>query len=487
MLAQSQEIVLQKSVDGDGENHPKLAKLASQCEYLYFQANEGLQQCSIILPKNWLSFVQIKTALTTSVAQYHQSLNDSQSSLHGLAVARLRLSKDQATHALNTAKSTNISSNNFGATFVNSDAKPSLVKLATSQQTAAQGKFNELEKDNDYIHHEREVSESEIPVIRKLPVAKPIPLADLYLGEDVRQIVGPDIFRKIVPLKVTEMSSTHDEEKAKLLRSESAVVSNADEELSLKLSEFNLPEGLEILKGSADTADLEHADPQLREWCENIARRTPLNNEFEQLHADNAALLRMLDGFFDQLTIEESSCEKKRIQYGADWTQQPSSMFTESLRGDLRGMRDTVNQAAIADKQIEATYRQNEAIIRDMYDAGDNYTYDALFDRAMKAVRTSQNVSKPTQGSLLDDDSGESVEGSDGSVSVKIAKIQDTLNKLDLVKRDRQMVLKDLRTKVGAQVLQYAHIFRYPSSCFLTETRLSSCRCTTMTFPSFLF
>lgn len=457
MLAQSQEIVLQKSIDGDGENHPKLAKLASQCEYLYLQATEGLQQClnNAVLPDNWLYFVQSKTALATSIAHYHQALNDNQSSLHGLAVARLRLSKDKATQSLKAAKSTSSSSNNFGTTLANSDFKPSLVKLATAQQAAAQSKFNEFEKDNDYIHHEREVSESEIPEIRKLPVAKLIPLADLYQGEDVRQIVGPDIFRKIVPLKVTEMSSTHDEEKAKLLRSESEVVSNADDELSLKLSELNLPEGLEVLKGNTDTADLSHADPQLREWCEIIAERTPLGHEFEQLHADNTALLRLLDTLSEQLTMEESACEKKRIQFGADWTQQPSSMFTESLRGDVRNMRNTVNQATTADNQIQATYRQNEAIIREMYDAGDNCTYDALFDRAMQAVQTSQNVVRPTQGSLLDDDDAEDAEESGASVSAKIASIQDTLNKLDIVKRDRQMVLKDLRMKVSISIHSY--------------------------------
>lgn len=48
------------------------------------------------------------------------------------------------------------------------------------------------------------------------------------------------------------------------------------------------------------------------------------------------------------------------------------------------------------------------------------------------------------EGSLLDDDFGE------GGMSVmdQIAKVEDLLRKLDMIKRDRTQVLKDLKEKV---------------------------------------
>ncbi|KAK3081018.1 bck1-like resistance to osmotic shock, partial [Teratosphaeriaceae sp. CCFEE 6253] len=70
------------------------------------------------------------------------------------------------------------------------------------------------------IYHQPLPAEGNLPSIPKLPAAKAIPVSELYQGQDIQRIIGPDIFQRIVPMSVTESASLYDEEKAKLARAE---------------------------------------------------------------------------------------------------------------------------------------------------------------------------------------------------------------------------------------------------------------------------
>ncbi|CRK23813.1 hypothetical protein BN1708_018065, partial [Verticillium longisporum] len=88
--------------------------------------------------------------------------------------------------------------------------------------------------------------------VGKLPAAKPIPVSELYAGQDIQRITGPDLFSKIVPFAVTEMASLYDEEKAKLIRAESEKVDIANDEMAASLDYLRLPGALQVLKGGFD-------------------------------------------------------------------------------------------------------------------------------------------------------------------------------------------------------------------------------------------
>ena len=151
--------------------------------------------------------------------------------------------------------------------------------------------------------------------------------------------------------------------------------------------------------------------------------------------------------------MEESVCEKMRSKYGADWTQQPSSRLTATLRGEIRSLRDTINEAGASDTQLNATLKQYEADFDEMRAAGETDEADVLYQRAMMKAGAKQKMSRNGQaspyspgneGSLLDDVDDE------GSLSVaeQIARVEELLKKLNLVKRERAQVLKDLKEKV---------------------------------------
>src|SRR5437667_336511 len=94
--------------------------------------------------------------------------------------------------------------------------------------------------------------EAALTVIPKLPAAKAIPVSELYAGQDIQRIIGPDIFQKIIPMSVTESASLYDEEKAKVVRAETEKVEIANGEMAASLDYLKLPGSLKVLKGGLD-------------------------------------------------------------------------------------------------------------------------------------------------------------------------------------------------------------------------------------------
>ncbi len=450
MLAQGQEVFLEKQV-ADGKKVGLLAKLASQAAYLYAQASEGVQEnvTKGIFDKLWLLVVQVKANYMSSVAQYYQALADDDANSHGTAIARLQIAETEGRDAFRVANAfpSSMSPNSN----LSSETGSSLTESAKRHLANVQEKLASFNKDNDFIYHQTIPAEAALSVIPKLPAAKAIPVSELYQGQDIQRIIGPDIFQKIVPMSVTESASLYEEEKAKLVRAESENVETANGEMAASLDYLKLPDSLEVLKGGMDQETT--VDEGFRTWCEELAGHEPFGRAFEHLQVDKSGILNVLDRCSKQLDMEESVCEKMRSKYGGDWTQQPSFKLTSTLRSDIKDYRAAVDEASGSDAQLLGTSRQYDSDFDEMRSAGETDEADVLYQRAMVKAGANRGRGKNGVGSpmspinevnLLDDDYGE------GGVSVmdQIAKVEDLLNKLNLVKRDRMQVLKDLKEKV---------------------------------------
>lgn len=450
MLAQGQEVFLEKQI-ADKKKMGLLAKLASQAAYLYTQAAEGSQDnvTRAIFDKLWLQVAQAKASYMSSLAQYFQATSDADAKLHGNAIARLQISEAEAKDATRVAS--NLPSSVPSSSNLSADTGSSLSEATRRHLTNVQEELKSFNKDNDFIYHQTVPAEASLTVIPKLPAAKAIPVSELYQGQDIQRIIGPDIFQKIVPMSVTESASLYDEEKAKLVRAEAENVETANGEMAASLDYLKLPASLNVLKGGMDQGTA--LDDEFRAWCEELAGHEPFGRAFEHLKSDRCNVIDILERCSKQLDMEESVCEKMRSKYGGDWTQQPSSRITSTLRVDIRSYRGAVEEAGGSDAQLLATSRQYESDFDEMRSAGEADEADILYQRAMlkagsNRVKGKNNVSSPSstckEESLLDEDYGE------GGISVtdQIANVEDLLRKLNLLKRDRIQVLKDLKEKV---------------------------------------
>ncbi|ATZ52110.1 Bcbro1 [Botrytis cinerea B05.10] len=444
MLAQGQEVFLEKQI-ADGKKVGLLAKLASQASYLYSQALEGTQDNvnKAIFEKVWLLVVQIKANYMSSLAQYYQALADDDANSHGVAIARLQAaeisSKDASKFANSFPGNVPVNSN------FTSETGTTLIEINRRHLTNVQEKLAELIKDNDYIYHQTVPAEAALTVIPKLPAAKAIPVSELYAGQDIQRITGPDIFQKIVPMSVTESASLYDEEKAKLVRAETERVETANSEMAASLDYLRLPGALQVLKGGFDQ-ELSGGE-DFRNWCDDLAGHVSPMSTFDSLKSSKEAIVSILEKSSKQLDMEESVCEKMRSKYEGEWTQQPSSRLTSTLRNDIRNYREALEEAARSDNQLYSKICQHEVDFDEMRSAGELGESDVLFQRALIQVggksRNAAGSPSAREGNLLDDDFDDGKK----SVTDQIAKVEDILKKLNLVKRERSQVLKDLKEK----------------------------------------
>jgi len=451
-LAQAQEVFIEKQV-GEKKKPGLVAKLAAQAAYLYAQAVEGVQDnvSRAIFERVWLLVVQVKQHHLASIAQYFQAEADYEANSYGQAISRLQA-------ALNASKEAHRVANAFPASVpassnLTSDTGPILTDMTKKQTTAIQERLAEYNRDNDMIYHQPVPSENSLSSIPKLPAAKAIPVSDLYQGQDIQRIIGPDIFQRIVPISVTESASLYDEEKAKMARAEAERVQTADDELATSLDYLKLPGSLTILKGGLDQDSLGAVDMDFRQWCAELAGHTPsFGPTFERLAKAKKEILDSLDYAAERLGTEESVCEKMRSKYGAEWTQQPSSRLTSTLRTDARSYRAAVEEASTSDAQLYTSFRQHETDFDELRSAGETDEADVLYQRAMikaGAGRKAGGVSSPgaEEGNLLDEDF--SADEGRQSVAEQIERVEKLMEKLQTLKRERAQVLKDLKDKVG--------------------------------------
>lgn len=452
-LAQAQEVFLEKQI-ADGKKPGFLAKLASHAAHLFTQAAEGVQEnvTKGIFEKVWWILTSAKASHMSSLACYYQAMADEEGGMHGVAIARLQIAEKASTAAINMAKS--FPSSVPSGSNLTSENGMVLLDMVRRQLATVQEKLPSMRKDNDFIYHQQVPAEASVSPVAKLPAAKAIPVSELYQGQDIQRIIGPDIFQRIVPMSVTESASLYDEEKAKLVRAETEKVEAANGEMAASLDYLKLPGSLNILKGGLD--DQLTADEEFRTWCEEVSCQEPFRGTLEDLQDDKSSLLSTLEQCTKQLDTEESVCEKMRSKYGADWTQQPSSRLTSTLRSDIRSYRETIDEASSSDSQLLVTLRQHESDFEEMRAAGEAGEADILFQKALIAAgsKPGKNGATPgspysnraPEGNLLEADYGE------GGLSVaeQIAKVEELLRKLNLVKRDRMQTLKDLKEKVSS-------------------------------------
>jgi predicted transcriptional regulator len=360
-----------------------------------------------------------------------------------MAIARLKLAEDTVKEAHRIASS--FPSNIPTIANLPADCGAILTETTKRHLTTVQEKLKELEKDNDYIYHQAVPAEAGVPPVSKLPAAKPIPVSELYAGQDIQRITGPDLFAKIVPLAVTESASLYDEEKAKLVRAETERVDIANGEMAASLDYLRLPGALQIIKGGFDQEIL--PDEDFRTWCVDVADHEAPGTIFDFLRATKDSITGVLDKCTQQLDMEESVCEKMRSKYEGDWTQQPSSRLTTTLRNNIRNYREALEEASRTDIQLAMKLRAHEAEFEEMRTAAQTGEIDALFQRAVAKVRgkSSDAHSPAAEQSLIDADFDEGLP----TITEQIAKVEDILKRLNLIKRERLQVLKDLKEKVS--------------------------------------
>ncbi|ESN98810.1 hypothetical protein HELRODRAFT_67421 [Helobdella robusta] len=224
MLAQAQECILEKSMT-DNRKSSITAKVSAQIVDYYKQAIKHLDafvnstSINNKQTKEWKKRMLLKLSFYDCITYYYAGLQAEEASQWGQRLAYLKVSTDKLQELMKNNK-------------LEDQAVDESLKFMVD---VIGGKYNIAKKDNDFIYHDKVPDEENLSEIKGASLVKGIPL-----NVDDPGISGADIFMKLVPFKVHQISSMYSEEKAKILRKIGQEVEEKDEEMKNFLNVLQL-------------------------------------------------------------------------------------------------------------------------------------------------------------------------------------------------------------------------------------------------------
>jgi len=444
ILAQGNEVFLEKCIS-EKKAPVLISKLASHVAYSYTSLSEEVKEFmgKGILDRNWVTIIQAKAKYFASVTQYQRGLVDDAAGKHGDALARFTLAETNAKEANKIALS-------FASLFVNQlspnvppDAGPSLQELTKAHLAVCTTQKNDGQKANDLIYNAILPSPETLPIVDKTSATTPITIQEVYGNPDVQKVIGQDIFIKLIPLSVHESASVYSEEKAKLVRSEVEKVDVAEGEVKSVLDSLGVREGLSRYKSMVEGSigREEEVPLEVRRWRDDIRiieEREPVDRLLSQLATLKASVQAELDGVSRDLEIESKDCETMRVKYDS-WSQEPSASLTKDIRQDLKSHFTALEAASVSDEQVVQLWGAVNADI------------GLLLSEELDVVFRESVERSSSQGeSLLDLDVSSEMKDEEEKRRIEqlVNEIEDRLNGLHKISKERDQVLRDLKEKV---------------------------------------
>ncbi|KAH9498601.1 Tyrosine-protein phosphatase non-receptor type 23 [Bulinus truncatus] len=197
MLAQAQECILEKSIF-DNRKNSITAKVAA---------------------KEWSRRLIMKTTFYQSITFFFLGREAEDAEKPGDCLAYFTAAKDELNKATQLAK----------------NEVPEVTDSLHFAKDVMLGKYESAKKDNDFVYHAKVPAIDSLPEIKGASLVKGIPF-----DPNDKEISGPDIFQKLVPMEAHEASSVYSEEKAKLSRTVIGEVDQKNMELDQFMSSLQL-------------------------------------------------------------------------------------------------------------------------------------------------------------------------------------------------------------------------------------------------------
>lgn len=236
-FAQAQECILEKSL-ADNRKAAIIAKVTAQVISFYnaalsalFSQVEDVTVLDLIgskLYKEWVKYINFKTSYLSCILLLYQGMNSEEQRKMGERVALFNAACVKLEEAKKESKGMN-----------NIDVINEALTFATD---VVEGKRKNAKQENEFIYHEAIPDISTIAAIQGANLVQGIAF-------DVTdsQVIGDDIFKRLVPMKTHEHLSVYSEKKANILRGLGAIIDEREAELASFMGSLNL-ESLNAMK-----------------------------------------------------------------------------------------------------------------------------------------------------------------------------------------------------------------------------------------------
>lgn len=333
MLAQAQEMFVHKAIH-DNMKPSIVAKLAAQADDLYAECLKTLQRDNLrsIWDKDWISAVGGKQAAFSAVAEFYQSLVCREKKAVGEEISRLRT----AVEKFKAAQSRSGKS------------------LFSDLLNKAERNLAEVEKDNDFIYHERIPDFKSLEPIGKAPVAKLLPLPD-KMSQNFK-----DLFSSLVPVAVHQALASYDLRKTEIVNTEITKLRESTQELNGVLASLNLPAAIEV---TDSTTGLPPSILEKANTVVSLGGISALKQMIEELPESLKRNQDILDETDRMLNEEKAADDALRQQFKEKWTRTPSDKLTEMFRSNAAKYRQIINNAVEADKLVQNKFNTHKSMM----------------------------------------------------------------------------------------------------------------------------
>lgn len=434
-----------------------------------------------ILDRAWLDVITIRAKYYASLAAWYRATHEQARGEYGNATSRFGLAHSLAHEAQKLAKEFTYSfipSINSAAAQANfyypstptapgppptlpADAATCLLEITQAHLATALESKTTAERDNDLIYHAIPIQAASLPAIDPLPLntlASAITIQEIYAQPEVTALIGPDIFRRLVPLEVHEQASVYSEEKAKLVRGEVERCDIAEGEIAAALNDLDPRARIAKIRtlGSSNSSAV---PAQVERWAEQISAREQAGGAEQMLRRlddTRRGCEQVIDQLSRDLDDESRECERMRVsssgclrdlaadivqvKYSHRWSQQPSGTYTRALRGDLKARSESLAVAAQNDARISSLWRSIAGDVGLL--AGPDHR------RSLERAFAQQGA----HVDLLDVDVEAAALNADEqrTVDALTDEVEANMKRLDSVRNEQAEVLRDLKQKVQA-------------------------------------
>lgn len=394
-LAQAQECILEKSLASD-RNVNIIAKVAAQLSEYYTSSvmvllqgslNNGPDTVQEVVGsrefKLCMKYCEFKSAYFKALCDYYMGLSNFESQKMGEAIAWFKSAYDKIGEAVKHLKG--LDKQNWSGQL--NDACKLVQELIQKKQESA-------EKENNFIFHQPVPSSDKLTAVKGASLVKGIPF-DVTDNE----ILGMDIFRRLVPLEAYQVASIYTARKDDLIRS----VHKRIEEKDLEISEFM--SSLQLNPQAIRPVNPPVPD-QLIDVCATLSLRKSLADDAKSHLSQLLAKSKLLDESLN-LLLEDIEL--------LDWSSKGK------ILPQWQALRD------IHDKAIEADLQLKQSFL------------DALPD--VEFMVTFLNDSSSTLSKLLPE----------AEIPVdeeNIKKLENLMKKIDEMKKQRENLFEQLKQDI---------------------------------------
>lgn len=482
VLTQAGEVFLDKCIN-EKKPKPLVIKMCQSVAQGYSGLQEDAKefQGKGTLDRNWVSVITIKAKYFASLAQYYRAQIDMDKGEYGPGMVRYQLADRLATESHKSAKEFNYyyspgaesssgdSESGPPRNTLPSDAALALLEITKAHQTLTSEAKEQANKDNDLVYHAVPPSEASLAAIEPLPassMAAPITIQEIYAQPTVSALIGPDIFRRLVPLEVHEKASVYSEEKAKLVRAEQEKCDISESETRTSLEHLKVRSKLAAYRSiidGASGADEPGASARgqppsaVLQYAEEIQSRErregPVEHILQKIEQRRNQLESDLSQCLQEMDEESRECEKLRAKHGHLWAQPPSSSQNRRFKDEINSHRNSLMSASASDRSIQETWAKvrADAEILQQPSPSSYSGHGGPLSKMYSDADAGRNHGPEAAVNLLDVDvSQDEVDDREKQeLRGTVDELAERLERIHKVGQERDQVLKDLKEKVS--------------------------------------